>query len=202
LVKIAVGMTMTVQKKRRAFLGAGFIALVPVAAVFGNQASAQTADLTRARSMTPLIDALRQTKKAVCIQVAAQLEAGNKTPDSYALHLRRAMLGRADAEKIGAALIQVHRDPTLKLHSFSASYNPDIQSEGAIAILESLPDDLTELGLVGCDLGEEVGRHVASFVDRSSSLKMLCVEDNRFSSAVKASIRSAARAHADCVVIV
>jgi len=90
--------------------------------------------------MPPLIDALRQPSEPVCIQVAAHLEAGNKHPGSYALHLRRVMLGRVDAEKTGAALIQVHRDPTLKLHSFSASYNPDIRSEGAIATLESLTD--------------------------------------------------------------
>ena len=66
--------------------------------------------------------------------------------------------------------------------SFSVSYTPDISGLGVGKLLNALPDDTTELGLVGCNLGDNASTHIVAFIQLSKRLRMVCV-DKRFNKA-------------------
>jgi len=69
-------------------------------------------------------------------------------------------------------------------------------------LLSSLPDNVNEIGMVGCQLRDDVGELLIRFMARSSNLKMICVEDNFFSSSMKDKIATAGKKLAGCVTIV
>ena len=51
----------------------------------------------------------------------------------------------------------------------------------AQALLSSLPKNVNEFGMVGCQLGDDVSESLIRFIASSINLKMICVEDNLFS---------------------
>ena len=116
--------------------------------------------------------------------------------------MRSASLNAADAGLIAGALSATHDNHHFKLMSFSVSYNPDISGLGVGKLLNALPDDTTELGLVGCNLGDNASTHIVAFIQRSKRLRMVCVEDNHFSNSVKVLIRDSAKHLFGCVTIV
>ena len=69
-------------------------------------------------------------------------------------------------------------------------------------MLSSLPKSVYEFGMVGCQLGDDVGDSLISFMARSSNLKMICVEDNLFSPLMRSQIALAGKKLAGCVTIV
>jgi len=85
--------------------------------------------------------------------------------------------------------------------SFSMSYNPDIGDLGVGEVLNALPDNTTELGLVGCELDDNASTHIVEFVQRSKTLRMVCVEDNKFSTDAKIFIRGSTKHLPACVTI-
>ena len=85
--------------------------------------------------------------------------------------------------------------------SFSMSYNPDIGDLGIGEVLNALPDDTTELGLVGCELDDSASTHIVEFIQRSKTLQMVCVEDNKFSTDAKIFIRGSTKHLPACVTI-
>jgi len=149
-----------------------------------------------------LIDALLQINSPVTRRVASHLKDTLSKSNSYNLHLRSASLNAADAGLIAEALRVIHDDYYYKLMSFSASYNPDIGSLGVGNLLNALPDNITELGLVGCNLGDNASTHIVAFIQRSKRLRMVCVEDNHFSNKVKMLIRGSTKHLFSCVTIV
>ena len=86
--------------------------------------------------------------------------------------------------------------------SFGVSYNPDIGGLGDGKLLTALPNDTMELGLVGCNLGDNASTHIVAFIQRSKRLRMVCVEDNHFSKRVKVLIRGSTKHLFDCVTTV
>jgi hypothetical protein len=154
------------------------------------------------RSLQPLIIALRQTTKPVCVSTAEQLEKKTDLGNWYSLHLRSAKLSSPDALLLSNTIRKIHEQNNLRLNSFSVSYNPDIQKDGAQALLSSLPHDVGEIGMVGCQLKDDVGELLIHFMDRSSNLKMICVEGNLFTSPMRNKIAAMARELNGCVTIV
>ena len=152
--------------------------------------------------LQPLIKALRQTHKPVCLHVAERLEKRSGTGEAFNLHLRSANLDLSDAQLLANSLTSIQQQVDLALNSFSVSYNPGIETGGAQALLSSLPENVNEFGMVGCQLGDDVGASLISFMARSSNLKMICVEDNFFSSSMKDQIATAGKKLAGCVTIV
>ena len=152
--------------------------------------------------LQPLIKALRQTHKPVCLYVAEQLEKRSGTGEAFNLHLRSANLDLSDAQLLANSLTSIQQQVELALNSFSVSYNPGIENGGAQALLSSLPKNVNEFGMVGCQLGDDVGASLISFMARSRNLKMICVEDNFFSSSMKDQIATAGKKLAGCVTIV
>ncbi len=100
------------------------------------------------------------------------------------------------------SLTSIQQQVELALNSFSVSYNPGIETGGAQLLLSSLPKNVNEFGMVGCQLGDDVGESLISFMARSRNLKMICVEDNFFSSSMKDQIATAGKKLAGCVTIV
>jgi len=150
----------------------------------------------------PLIQALRQTHKPVCLSTAERLEKESATGEGFNLHLRSANLDISDAHLLANALTSIQQQGELPLNSFSVSYNPGIETGGAQALLSSLPDDVNEIGMVGCQLRDDVGELLIRFMARSSNLKMICVEDNLFSASMRIQIASAGQKLDGCVTIV
>ena len=187
---------------RRSLLGLGVSVvcaqslLLPVGANADGQLTSQNAALNL------LIEALTRTGKSVCIDAGQRLNDKPVNDTTYSLHLRSASLNEDDVKSIGSVIKTVHEDGTLRLNSFSVSYNPSIQIGGATALLEGLPNHLTEFGMVGCSLDDELGPAISAFLSRSTRLRLICVEENDFSQKVKAVIRDATRHLSRCVVIV
>ena len=150
----------------------------------------------------PLIQALRQTHKPVCLSTAERLKKESATGEAFNLHLRSANLDISDAQLLANALTSIQHQGDLPLNSFSVSYNPGIEIGGAQALLSSLPDDVNEIGMVGCQLRDDVGELLIRLMARSSNLKMICVEDNLFSASMRIQIASAGQKLDGCVTIV
>ena len=89
--------------------------------------------------LQPLIKALRQTHKPVCLHVAVRLEKRSGAGEAFNLHLRSANLDLSDAQLLANSLTSIQQQVDLALNSFSVSYNPGIETGGAQALLSSLP---------------------------------------------------------------
>ena len=72
------------------------------------------------------------------------------------LHLRNAKMTAADVKLIANALDRTPVSELARLVSFSLSYNA-IGDDGASTLAASLPATLTELGSVGCSIGDQGG---------------------------------------------
>lgn len=117
-----------------------------------------------------------------CIHQAGLLE--NALRNSTCLHLRNLNLNEQDIWDI-TKIIQ-RESNTGPIISVSCSYNPLLGDAGAILIAERLPDSVSEIGLVDCGIGDEGGRALLKWMKQSQNLKMICVEENNLSDAVKA----------------
>ena len=69
-------------------------------------------------------------------------------------------------------------------------------------MLSILPNDVSEIGVVGCHLKDDAGDALIKFMAHSRKLKMICVKDNLFSPLMKSQIASARKKLAGCVTIV
>ncbi|MGJ8535132.1 MAG: twin-arginine translocation signal domain-containing protein [Alphaproteobacteria bacterium] len=149
-----------------------------------------------------LVRALRATDKDICIAAAARLESLNAMASSFDLHLRSAGLDAADATSIAAAIRGSTADEQLSLRSFSSSYNPGIGELGAVALINSLPPTLSEIGMVGCSLSDESGGALLDWVQNASSIRMICVEGNAYSPQMRQRISDLRKDRAGLTVIV
>jgi hypothetical protein len=132
-----------------------------------------------------LAEALRVTGKGVCLNLAAKLDALGMNASSFDLHLRQAGLDRQDAVNIAEAVEDLPASIAPSMRSFSVSYNPSIEDTGAIALIGSLPASTTEIGMVGCGLGDKSGEVLLDWTRQAPALRMLCVEKNEFSSRMR-----------------
>ena len=96
------------------------------------------------------------------------------------IHLRNAQMTAADVRLIADALNRTSVSELSRLESFSLSYNA-IGDEGANILATCLPATLTELGLVGCWIGDQGGAELLKWVRCARGLRMICIEDNRLS---------------------
>lgn len=177
---------------------AGVSSLVPAIALLP-----QTAEATNQRAeMNPpeLIRALRIVGKPVCVKAADKIAASLDTNSEFDLHLRSAGLVKADARILASGIKHSNTKNVLLLKSFSASFNPEL-GDAAAALAEVFPDSVTELGLVGCSIGDEGGKAILKWAQTAPNLRMICVEGNNFSAEVRAQFNSLA-SHARRLVVV
>ncbi len=195
--------------KRRGLLKLGFLAaaapVIPWAVspviLFCTTAAAKDKAVQDVGLFKPLIEALRRTDKPVCKGAANGLANRRDIDVSYNIHLRNASLTTQDAGLIATALNDLHKAAFVRLESFSVSYNPEMYYTGIKALLDALPNHITELGLVGCNLDDQCANSITAFLERSHSLTMVCVEENDFSPSVKSAIRNATQHLSGCVTI-
>jgi hypothetical protein len=93
------------------------------------------------------------------------------------LHLRNARITASDVKIIANAMDKTPYSELAKLGSFSLSYNT-IGDQGAMTLANALPKTLTELGLVGCSIGDQGGKEILEWAKYASGLRMICIEDN------------------------
>lgn len=84
--------------------------------------------------------------------------------------------------------------------SISFSYNA-LGDEGAIAFANSFPHAISEVGLVGCAIGDTGGLAVLDWAKTSNQLRMICIEQNSFSDALKREYRQFSKEHPQILVV-
>jgi hypothetical protein len=146
--------------------------------------------------------ALRAIGGDACIAAAQRIEAGGGGIGAISLHLRRAGLNTADAMVLAQAMSDLTDEEALTLGSLSLSYNPGIGDAGASVVAQALPATITELGLVGCGIGDQGGEALLHWAENASGLRMICVEDNQFSDETKTRFVELARAKHNLFVVV
>ena len=98
----------------------------------------------------------------------------------FDFHLRNAGLDFKEVQIITNAMMKATKHGILNLKSFSLSYNPEITDQGVGLLVKAFPPQITELGLVGCDLGDEAGEGIYQYLE-NSALELVCIEGNNFS---------------------
>lgn len=178
---------------------AGMCGVAPLASFFPGSAAAAE---TKSTNMIPshLINALRKIGKPVLVEAANRLATSNRTSPEFNLHLRRAELNDTDAQVLAEGI--QHSGSSLFLKSFSASYNPALGDVGVAALAEVFPDAMTELGLVGCSIGDAGGQAILKWARSAPELQMICVEGNRFSADMRSDFQDFASRERQILVII
>lgn len=157
-----------------------------------------------------LIEALRMTGNDACLKEAARLSETTHAKSGFYLHLRSADLSLDDAINISNAMESstdqssglMSEQNELSMRSFSISYNRGVQDAGAVAFIQNLPNSITEIGMVGCDLGDETGEALLKWMGQATALKMICVEGNNFSSDMRQKLSKLGATTSGLLVIV
>lgn len=178
----------------------GLVLLSGVGVLFGKNIEAVEQDVTSQTGINVLINALRSTGNLACLHAADRLEA-SRPAKYYDLHLRNARLGALEAEIIAGAMRQVSFPKGPALASFSMSYNPDLTDAGVVALAQAFPPTLTELGLVGCAIGDEGGAALLRWAKQAFQLQMICVEGNHFSVEIRTGFASLAQERPNLLVV-
>ena len=124
--------------------------------------------------------ALREIGSDVTKTAADNLARIEVSSAALNLHLRNAKMTAADVKVIANALDKTPVSELARLVSFSLSYNA-IGDDGASTLAASLPATLTELGLVGCSIGDQGGAAMLEWAKHANGLRMICIEDNSMS---------------------
>ena len=165
---------------RRGFgltFGAASFALTTTAGTLMASNSLQSSELSLEESLQI---ALRAIGSDVANAAADHLAKSAVSSAALSLHLRNAQMTAADVKLIANALDRTSVSELARLVSFSLSYNA-IGDEGAKNLADSLPATLTELGLVGCSIGDRGGKAILDWAKHANGLHMICIEDNKMS---------------------
>jgi hypothetical protein len=151
--------------------------------------------------INPLINALRSTNNPVSNKAAETLLSLKKSESSYDLHLRDADLNLNQITSIAEAIKTVHENGGPSLQSFSMSYNSNLGDEGVLILVKSLPQTITEIGLVQSGIGDKGGQALIEWATNAKQLRWLCIEGNIFSNDIKDSLREFSQERSDLLVI-
>lgn len=151
---------------------------------------------------TELANALTSIGKPVCMAAADRLIAMTTITTAIDLHLRNAGLTATDAQALAVALLNCDGIVGPSLRSFSTSFNPDLGDAGAATLARALPRSVTELGLVGCAIGDTGGCAILEWAQDAPNLQMMCVEGNKFSAEMRAQFRNLSLSDESILVIV
>ena len=84
----------------------------------------------------------------------------------------------------------------------SLSYNDAIGDTGAIAMAQSLPPTLHEVGLVNCGIGDAGGEALLRWAKNATGLRILCIEENNISEGIKLQLADLMHRNAALLVVV
>lgn len=153
-------------------------------------------------ALTEVINALRRMENKVCDAAAEQMESSLARGSSVSLHVRNAGLDVSKVLNLTKALKHLANAPgAVPISSFSVSYNPGLGDSGTIALAQSLPYTLQEIGFVGCNMGDEGARALLEWARKTSSLRTICIEQNRFSAETRSLYQSYRQSNPGSTVI-
>jgi hypothetical protein len=152
--------------------------------------------------MNALITGLQSIGGPVCLAAADRLQSTMTPTTNFDLHLRRAGLDGRGAVILADAIREVATSTGAALRSFSASYNPDLTDAGVIALSAAFPLTMSDLGLVGCGIGDRGDLGVLSWAQNAASPRMICIEENDLSLDVRAQFSKLGRARTALMVVV
>lgn len=138
--------------------------------------------------------------RPACQQMADSLASAQKAVLSLAL--RSLDLSVAEAQKLALIFSEWPAEAEFALQSISFSYNKTLGDAGAIALAEALPTGLLEFGMVGCDIGDAGAKSVLKWAKRASALRMICIEGNPISTALKSEFYDLRQTHQGILVVV
>ncbi|MFT6153711.1 MAG: hypothetical protein ACJAYK_001604 [Crocinitomicaceae bacterium] len=151
--------------------------------------------------INPLINALKSINNPVSNKVAETLLSLKNGESSYDLHLRDADLNLNQIKSIAEAIKTVHENGGPSLQSFSMSYNSNLGDEGVLILIKSLPQTITEIGLVQSGIGDKGGEALIGWAANAKQLRWLCIEGNIFSNDIKDRLRELGQERNDLLVI-
>ncbi len=158
-------------------------------------------NLKQEPSIAKLVEALRFIGKPVCVTAADSLATSTDLRPGFDLHLRNANLHDKDAQVLATGLRHLDADRDTPLQSFSVSYNPGLGDAGATILAHAFPASMTELGMVGCSIGDTGGRAILHWAQSAPNLQMVCVEGNNFSAELKSQFKKLAAADRSMLVV-
>ncbi len=88
------------------------------------------------------------------------------------------------------------------IKSISFSYNNLIGDEGATTIAKNLDFSVNEIGLVGCGIGDIGGNEILNWMNNSTNLQMICIEQNNFSSNLKMKFKTFKKNNPKIMVVI
>jgi len=149
-----------------------------------------------------LAKALRSIGSPVCLAAALRLEADQRNDNKIHFYLRDAALKLSDALIIAKALKSLPSESHSALLSMSLSFNNAIGDAGAIALAQSIPPTIRELGLVDCGISDAGGEAFLQWAKHATGLRMLCIEQNHISEGLKLQLIELMHRNASLLVIV
>lgn len=140
---------------------------------------------------------LRKIGSKACIEKARTLESSATPMTSFNFR----SLGLSLPAIISIAAILKREKDNEAIASISFSYNRLLGDEGAIALAQSLPDSIREVGLVDCRIGEKGGTALLDWIKEAPNLKMICIEQNHFSDALRMAFRDVSKERPNTLVV-
>lgn len=138
-----------------------------------------------------LSDLLIATNRTACIDRAKVI-----AQSTGQLKFRDLALSLSEVKDIAAIL-----KDSEAITSISFSYNRLMGNEGAIAMAKGLPDTITEIGLVGCGIGDLGGSAILNWAKSLKHLRMICIEQNSFSEELKYEFKAFSNDHPEILVV-
>ncbi len=146
---------------------------------------------------TQLSDILKETGRPTAVALASRLLSDLEPLVN--LHLRNICLTSTIVNDI-IKVFNSQPEALISLRSISLSYNP-ISDDGTIALCKNLPQHISEIGLVGCGIGDAGGKALICLIENSVSLKMVCIEGNHFSESIRSDLSQLSQLKPDVVLI-
>ena len=168
-----------------AFLGAFFLTLITATGKTMASKLSQSNLLTLEASLQK---ALRAIGSDVTMAAADNFASSAVSSSILNLHLRNARITAGDVKIIANALDKTPSSELARLASFSLSYN-NIGDQGAMTLAKVLPKTLTEIGLVGCSIGDQGGKEILEWAKYAGGLRLICIEENNISEELRNQFR-------------
>lgn len=140
---------------------------------------------------------LRKIGSKACIEKARTLESTAAQMTSFNFR----SLGLSTSAILSIAGILRQEKDSQAITSISFSYNRLLGDSGAIALAQSLPESICEVGLVDCRIGDTGGMALINWIKEAPNLKMICVEQNNFSDELRTAFREVSKEKPNVLVI-
>ena len=115
------------------------------------------------------------------------------------MHLRGLELNFWHIEAIANCLKQAEGRCN-QLKSVSFSYN-SLGNAGVATLIKSLPSSVTEIGLVNCGISDTGGTEILDWMKNRQNIQMVCIEQNNYSTALRAVFQSFSNTHPDILFV-